>query len=110
MNRRSTTSVGTRYEKHCAMKFRLRGYLFVRRIGASGDFGADLIMRGFLLRKVVVQCKRYSGKVGVHAVQEAFAAKQYYRASKAIVVTNSTFTKTAKDLAKRCHVKLKERF
>ena len=54
--------------------------------------------------------KHYKGKVGVHAVQEAIAAKQYYRASKAIVVTNSTFTKAAKGMAKRCHVKLKERF
>ena len=107
---KSTTSIGTLYEKHCAMKFRLRGYLFVKRQGKSGDFGADIIMRGFLLRKIIVQCKHYKGKVGVHAVQEAIAAKQYYRASKAIVVTNSTFTKAAKDMAKRCHVKLKERF
>lgn len=110
MSIRSTTSVGTRYEKHCAMKFRLRGYLFVKRKGKSGDFGADIVMRGFLLRKIIVQCKHYKGKVGVSAVQEAFAAKQYYHASKAIVATNSEFTKAAKELAKRCRVKLKEHF
>lgn len=107
---KSTTSIGTRYEKHCAIKFRFRGYLFVKRQGKSGDMGADIVMRGFLFRKIIVQCKHYRGKVGVHAVQEAIAAKEYYRASKAIVVTNSVFTKAAKDMAKRCHVKLKEHF
>ena len=60
---RSTTSIGTRYEKHCALKFRLRGYLFVKRQGKSGDMGADIVMRGFLFRKVIVQCKHYKGKV-----------------------------------------------
>lgn len=101
---------GTAYEMHCAMKMRLRLWLFVRRIGKSGDFGADITARGFLMTKIVVQCKHYSKPVGVRAVQEVNAARQYYRASRAAVATSSTFTKQAKELAKRCGVELWERY
>ena len=101
---------GTRYEKHVARKMQLRLWMFVRRIGKSGDFGADIIARGFLFTKIVVQCKHYSKPVGVSAVQQVNAARQYYGASRAAVATNSTFTRQAKQLAKRCGVELWERY
>lgn len=82
----------------------------MRRIGKSGDYGADVIARGFLFTKIVVQCKHYSKPVGVRAVQEVNAARQYYGASRAAVATNSTFTRQAKQLAKRCGVELWERY
>lgn len=97
---------GTSYEKHCARKMRWRLWIFVRRIGKSGDFGADITARGFLFRKIVVQCKHYNKPVGVRAVQEAAAARQYYGASRAAVATNSVFTRQAKELAKKCKVEL----
>lgn len=50
--RRNTTAKGTRYEKHVAAKMRWHGYLFVRRVGRAGDFGADCIGYTWLLRKV----------------------------------------------------------
>lgn len=103
---------GQAYEKHCARKMRLHGWLFVRRIGKSNtpDYGADITARGFLFSKIVVQCKCYKKPVGVKAVQEIFAAREYYGASRAAVATNSVFTKQAKELAKRCGVKLWERY
>jgi restriction system protein len=101
---------GERYERHVARKMRWRLWLFVRRIGKSGDYGADVIARGFLFTKIVVQCKCYSNPVGVKAIQEAYAAKRYYGASRAAVATNSTFTKQAKRLAKACHVETWERY
>lgn len=101
---------GERYERHVARKMRWRLWLFVRRIGKSGDYGADVIARGFLFTKIVVQCKHYSKPVGVRAVQEVNAARQYYGASRAAVATNTTFTKQAKTLAKRCGVELWERY
>lgn len=107
--RRRKSNDGTAYERHVARKMRLRGWLFVRRCGQKGDFGADVIARG-LLGKIVVQCKCYSGKVGVKAVQEVCAAKLYYGASRAAVATNSEFTKAAKELAHRCGVRLWERY
>ena len=101
---------GTAYEKHCVRKMRLRLWLFVRRIGKSGDYGADITARGFLMTRIVVQCKAYSKPVGVRAIQEVIAARQYYGASRAAVATNSTFTRQAKDMAKRCGVELWERY
>ncbi len=104
------SSTGKRYEKHCARKMRWRGWLFVRRIGGAGDFGADIIARGFLLSKIVVQCKHYARPVGVKAVQEVCAARLYYGASRAAVATNSTFTRGARKLAQRCGVELWQRY
>ena len=101
---------GERYERHVARKMRWRLWLFVRRVGKSGDFGADVIARGFLFRKIVVQCKCYSKPVGVKAVQEAYAAKRFYRASRAAVAARGTFTKAAQLLAKRCGVELWEKY
>ena len=84
--------------------------MFVKHVGKSNDFGADVIARGFMFSKIVVQCKHYSKPVGVKAVHEVNAARQYYGASRAAVATNSTFTKQAKQLAKRCGVELWERY
>lgn len=101
---------GTAYEKHCERKMRLRLWMFVRRVGKSGDFGADIIARGFLFTKIVVQCKAYSKPVGVKAVMEVNAARRYYHASRAAVATNSTFTRQARELAKHCGVELWENY
>lgn len=101
---------GAAYEKHCVRKMRLRLWMFVRRIGKSGDYGADITARGFLMTRIVVQCKAYSKPVGVRAIQEVIAARQYYGASRAAVATNSTFTRQAKEMAKRCGVELWERY
>lgn len=103
---------GTAYEKHVARKMRWRLWLFVRQCGHTNraDFGGDITARGFLFRKIVVQCKDYSKPVGVKAVQEAYAAKRFYRASRAAVAAQGTFTKSARLLAKRCGVELWERY
>lgn len=99
------------YEKHCITKMRFQGYIFVRQCGRTRapDFGADIVARR-LFWKIVVQCKHYSKPVGVRAVQEVIAARQYYGASIAAVATNRTFTRAAKQLAQRCGVELWERY
>jgi len=113
MRKKNTKRKGDKYEEHCAMKLRLRGCI-VQRVGRAGDFGADLIIRTFFFRKLaIVQCKYLTGKtakVGTRAVQEAIAARQYFRAQKAIVCTNKTYTKNAVELARRCGVELYENF
>lgn len=65
---------------------------------ASNDYGADLIadLNGFVF---AIQCKYYTDTVGVHAVQEVVASLNYYKADYGVVVTNSTFTQQAKNLA-----------
>lgn len=75
----------------------------------SGDFGADLIMKG--QQKIVIQAKRYGRKnrVGISAIQQVYGAKAYYKADEAWVVTNSFFTKRARALAEACNVQLFDR-
>lgn len=99
---------GKKYEIHTAHKMRWHGFIFVKVVGQSSDYGADVIARDFLFRKTIVQCKNYSKPVGVKAVQEAFTAKKFYHARRCIVATNTTFTKNAKKLASECGVELWE--
>ncbi|RKI20823.1 restriction endonuclease [Bacillus thuringiensis] len=75
----------------------------------SHDFGADLIFKG--KNKIVIQAKRYGfkNKVGIKAIQEIYAAKAFYKANEAWVITNSTYTSSAKQLARACNVKLLDR-
>ncbi|RUT09743.1 hypothetical protein DSM106972_002380 [Dulcicalothrix desertica PCC 7102] len=74
----------------------------------SGDYGADLIVFKDGL-KIVVQAKRYSKSVGVKAIQEVLGAVKYYNADKALVITNSRFTKGAYKLAASGDVDLCDR-
>lgn len=92
------TKRGFLYEKKVARYLRWHGYWNVTVTKASGDSGVDIVARKGL-RKYAIQCKHYSNPVGVHAVQEVVAGKKAYGCSKAMVVTNSTFTKAAKELA-----------
>ena len=72
---------------------------------ATGDFGVDVIAeRGS--DKLAIQAKRYNGTVGVHAVQEAASGAFYYKATQAVVVTNSFYTPKAKELAEKLGVDL----
>jgi len=98
---------GRQFEVFLKEMFKSLGYR-VKKTPDSGDFGADLYMEkdGKIY---VVQAKRYKSKVGIKAVQEIVAAKSYYNAEYAIVVTNNYFTEAAKELAKKNNVILCER-
>ena len=92
-----TTLNGYEFEGYLVNLFKLLGYNAVQT-SLSGDQGADLILsKGD--EKIVVQAKKYDGKVSNKAVQEIVAAKNYYDADKAMLVTNSSFTKSAVELA-----------
>ena len=106
----NTTKKGTQYEYHVAWKMRLHGFYFVNVCGKSADYGGDITARCFPFGTIVVQCKNYKGKVGVQAVQEAYAAKRFYGTSRAAVATNSDFTKNAEILAAKCKVELWRRY
>jgi len=53
-----------------------------------------------------VQCKFYSHPVGVSAVQQVVGGMAYYDCDRAMVITNNTFTRQAKELAERNDVEL----
>jgi restriction system protein len=98
---------GTQFEMLLQSLFMHAGYR-VTRVGARGDFGADLLLDGPTGR-TVVQAKRWSRPVGSAAVQEAVAAKAHYGANAAMVVSTSTFTAHAQTLARSNRVVLWDR-
>ena len=98
---------GREFEECCADIYRGLG-LVVELTQQSRDQGADLILEGGGVR-TVVQTKRQAGPVGNWAVQEVHAARQFYSATHAIVITNSTYTPQAKELAKATSVELLDR-
>lgn len=95
---------GTEFERRLAAMFVDSGHDVTRTPG-SQDYGADLIIVRDGVR-TVVQAKRWQGSVGVAAVQEVLAAKAYYNAVRALVVTNSHFTRQAQELARQARVQL----
>jgi restriction system protein len=98
---------GKTFEKYLEVLFEKLGYR-VERTRYIGDYGADLVTAKEGV-KTVIQAKRYKGKAGVKAIQEAVAAKGYYDCSRAMVVTNSFFTQQAIELARRNQVELWDR-
>lgn len=95
---------GHGFEGYIQKIFEFLGYTVIRT-PLTGDQGADLIIskEG---TKTVIQAKRYEGNVSNKAIQEVVAAKNYYKAEKATVVTNSSFTKGALELALANNVEL----
>ena len=89
---------GPTFERFLVSLFRRLGYR-VEHTGRRGDFGADLVIARDRQR-TVVQAKRWSKNVGVGAVQEAVAAKGYYKCDDILVVTNRRFTEPARKLAR----------
>lgn len=98
---------GKAFESYLIAQFKHMGYR-VFQTEDSHDYGADLLLkkRG---ESIVVQAKRYDRNVGLSAVQEAVGAVAYYGADRAMVVTNSGFTKSAKNLARQNDVELWDR-
>ena len=92
------------YERHCALRLEGAGWT-CRMTATSGDQGVDVLAEKDGLR-VVLQCKLYSQAVGKSAVQEAIAGKVFEKADAAVVVSNATFTRSARSLAENAGVLL----
>lgn len=88
---------GAEFEHFIARLFKAMGYE-VSITQQSADQGIDVIALNDAMT-LGVRAKCYSQAVGNSAVQEAVAGKAYYNCSKAMVITNSSFTPSAKQLA-----------
>lgn len=85
------------FEVFCAEQLRQSGWdAHVTR--QSRDQGVDVVAEKNGLR-IVLQCKLYSAPVGNKAVQEAVAAKAFEQAHYCAVVSNSSYTSAAEQLA-----------
>ncbi len=100
---------GLEFEEYLGSLFSKLGY-HATVTKASGDFGADLILKKGR-DKIVVQAKCYGeGKsIGVSAINEVLGGCGYHNANTKIVITNRYFTKAAITQAKRNNVKLIDR-
>jgi len=97
-------SRGIPFEAAVAALYEADGYA-VEKTKASGDYGVDILARRSA-EVLAVQAKGYSKRVGVRAVQEAISGALFYKATKAVVATNSFFTTQAKQLANASGVTL----
>lgn len=98
---------GAEFEAFIGSLFEADGYQ-VEFTQASNDKGIDVIAKRNGI-SIGIQCKRYSSAVGISSVQEVFSGKNFYSLDKALVVTNNTFTKAARDLADSTDVVLWDR-
>jgi restriction system protein len=95
---------GFDYENYCAQILEKAGWK-VQKTASGPDQGIDLIINLNSL-KYGVKCKKYSRPIGNKAVQEVKAGISHYGLTKGIVIGSSTFTASAKSLAKTNGVKL----
>ncbi len=89
---------GLEYEELCAKYLRNIGYSSIETTKKSGDQGVDIIAykNGY---KYAIQCKYYSAPVGNSAIQEVVAGASFYDCNKKMVITNNSFTPSARELA-----------
>lgn len=97
---------GFDFEQYVAAVLERNGYTHVRVTQCSGDQGGDILARDPDGHQICFQCKYYSGGVGNKAIQEVYFAKAYYKCDLAGVITNSYFTKSAKEAASQVGVLL----
>jgi len=99
---------GRDFEIFCAELLQKRGFLEVEVTKGSGDYGIDILAEKDGVT-YAIQCKRYAAPVGVKAVQEAYAGRDYYDRMVGAVLTNQYFTTPAVDAAKKLKILLWDR-
>lgn len=90
---------GREFEEFVDRLYMLQGYR-TKLTPSSGDQGVDVIAAKDG-KKYGIQVKRYFGSVGNAAVQEVIAGMIFHQCDYGIVITNSTFTNSAIQLAQR---------
>lgn len=94
---------GRDFEEYCAELLDVKGFENVETTPDSHDFGIDIIADKDGI-SYAIQCKCYSAPVGIKAIQEAYAGKDYYGSMVAVVMSNQRFTKTAVEFASKLNV------
>ncbi|MDE5819041.1 MAG: restriction endonuclease [Lachnospiraceae bacterium] len=99
---------GHEFEYFCAELLQEHGFSEVRVTKGSGDYGVDILAEKDGI-SYAIQCKAYASPVGVKAVQEAYAGRDYYDCMVGAVLTNQYFTKPAVEAAKKLKILLWDR-
>lgn len=96
---------GHEFEYFCADLLKQKGFVDVEVTKGSGDYGIDILAEKEGVT-YAIQCKRYVTPVGVKAVQEAYAGRDYYDRMVGAVMTNQYFTTPAVEAAKKLKILL----
>lgn len=99
---------GHDFEYFCADLLRRKGFQEVEVTKGSGDYGIDILAQKDGVT-YGIQCKCYSTPVGVKAVQEAYAGRDYYDCMVGVVLTNQYFTTPAVEVAGKLKIMLWDR-
>lgn len=99
---------GHDFEYFCARLLEQKGFLEVEVTKGSGDYGVDILAEKDGVT-YAIQCKCYNAPVGVKAVQEAYAGRDYYDRMVGAVLTNQYFTTPAVEAAKKLKILLWDR-
>lgn len=99
---------GHEFEYFCADLLEKQGFVDVEVTRGSGDFGVDILAEKDGVT-YAVQCKRYQGSVGVEAVLQTYAGRDYYDRMVGAVMTNQYFTAPAVEAAKKLRILLWDR-
>ena len=96
---------GHEFEFFCADLLRDRGFVEVEVTRGSGDYGIDILAEKDGVT-YAIQCKRYGTPVGVKAIQEAYAGRDYYDRMVGAVMKNQYFTSPAVEAAGKLKILL----
>lgn len=99
---------GHDFEYYCADILKAQGFIEVEVTKGSGDFGADILAEKDGVT-YAIQCKCYDKPIGVKAVQEVYAGRDYYDRMVGVVMTNQYFTQPAVELAQKLKIMLWDR-
>lgn len=99
---------GRDFEFFCADLLEKNGFYEVEVTKGSGDYGVDVLAEKDGVT-YAVQCKRYDFPVGVKAVQEACAGREYYDRMVGAVMTNQYFTQPAVEAARKLKILMWDR-
>ena len=99
---------GHDFEYFCAELLRKRGFQEVEVTKGSGDYGVDILAEKEGVT-YAIQCKCYGTPVGVKAVQEAYAGRDFYDRMVGAVLTNQYFTTPAVEAARKLKILLWDR-
>ena len=99
---------GHEFEYYCAELLERNGFREVKVTKGSGDYGIDILAEKDGVT-YAIQCKCYGTPVGVKAVQEAYAGRDYYDRMVGAVLTNQYFTQPAVEAAGKLKILLWDR-
>lgn len=102
------TLEGHEFEYYCAELLQKKGFIEVEVTKGSGDYGVDILAEKDGVT-YAIQCKCYTAPIGVKAIQEAYAGRDYYDRMVGAVLTNQYFTTPAVEAAKKLKILLWDR-